>query len=222
MVVVVGVGAGAAVAVAVEEVVEEVAVGDLLPLGTGESSLPAIIREWIASAAAPRDDLDGAALCPPLARLLQSNAIYYGSIEAGYLSYDGDGAVREMSLLLQSAIDFGRDKIDSCGSEESAVIWMVDGVPDHAMRSVLDRSFLKVRPETVALGIMIGLFHPYRHRTSRRLPEELTMRSPQPLVAVRRLIRSDYKSFMAEPASLQAFRDAMPTPRSFPLRGDAL
>ncbi|MGC4862888.1 DUF6875 domain-containing protein [Micromonospora sp. DT41] len=142
-------------------------------------------------------------MCPALPALLSAAGLHWGAIPCG--CPEGTPPTDRLAADLRSALDVAQRIIAGGDEYRTAVLWLLVGLPPYAYRSVLEPAFESVRAACVARGVMIGCFHPYRQRRSRVVPTVATMRSPAPLVVMRRLLRSDWLSFVDEPDAMAAF-----------------
>ncbi|WP_416069646.1 DUF6875 domain-containing protein [Streptomyces sp. AK02-01A] len=170
--------------------------------------LPEPARTWVYDfvAAPHRQLLRPGALCPALPLVLELRQLYWGPIDYAGMESSARVPVHGLASLLREALGGAVRILTASGDEyRTAVLWLIESVPRYAYRAVIEPAFLAIRAESVEAGIMVGCFHPYRQRRSRVQPDLMTMRSPVPMIAMRRLMRSDLHSIKDEPRSLEAF-----------------
>ncbi|MEU9670524.1 DUF6875 domain-containing protein [Streptomyces bobili] len=170
--------------------------------------LPELVRTWIEDfVAAPHPQLGRpGAICPTLPFILARQQLYWGSIDYAAVGSGATPPARALTVLFGQALaGAARIIAESGDTYRTAVVWVIESAPPHTHRSVIEPAFQSIRSESIAAGIMIGCFHPYRRRRSRVQPDLVTMRSPVPMIAMRRLLRGDLESVRDEPESRRAF-----------------
>ncbi|MEU2431901.1 DUF6875 domain-containing protein [Streptomyces sp. NPDC007861] len=173
-----------------------------------EHSLPEPARTWIEDfVAAPHPQLGRpGAICPNLPFILARRQLYWGSVDYAAVGSGAMPPARTLTVLFRQALAEAARIIEESGDTyRTAVVWVIESAPPHTHRSVIEPAFQAIRSESIAAGIMVGCFHPYRRRRSRVQPELATMRSPVPMIAMRRLLRGDLDSVRDEPESRRAF-----------------
>ncbi len=84
-------------------------------------------------------------------------------------------------------------------SDYDALVVIPINLPLHEVRHVMDGAYTIVRKHFLRSRLMFGSFHPYSRRHSRLNRDFYTMRSEQPMFAMRHMVRSDGINLRMEP-----------------------
>ena len=196
--------------------VEAAVAGEPTLASVGDCALPHAVEHWIAEVPAAEDPRLGrpGAICPALPDLLKAGGLFWARVSLAEALRSPTSPVDAVSTVIERLLVEAWGLIRSRPGELTACLWVIEGVPAHVMRPVLETAFMSRRAQAVGMSLMIGFFHPFRQRQSLALPGVATMRSPEPLLAVRPVLRSDERSLHGETAALASFHDIFPPPAS--------
>jgi hypothetical protein len=197
----VAVEAGAVEAGAVE------AAGKALLTPCSTRALPEPLASWVYDFIAKGDQRLGrpGAVCPALPDLLERDGLFWARKDLALALRGGAPPVDAVAGEINGCLDAAAELIDSRSGQITAALWLLDGLPPHTLRAVVDVAFERCRTRSVELGLMMGLFHRYRQRPSLVMPGVRTMCAPHPALAIRPLLKTDDRSLRGEPDALAAF-----------------
>ena len=166
---------------------------------------PLELRKWIEEFLAnPQGSHHlGSPICPALPAALREDSLRILTIQPSNSLLET--ITSSLATALETSLGYFQGGANTTTLRATLVV--VEGLPPHVLRSTFEDSFNHVRTVAISLGLMSGCFHPYRIRTSRISPDLITMVSPMPIVAFRKLLRSDELSFSEEPENFRRFRN---------------
>lgn len=139
---------------------------------------------------------DGA-VCPCLPDRISAGRIRVTQVvlpDDKLLDRQGFMAKRLMTLGSVFAVD---SRVEL--SDYDALVVIPINLPLHEVRHVMDGAYTIVRKHFLRSRLMFGSFHPYSRRHSRLNRDFYTMRSEQPMFAMRHMVRSDGINLRMEP-----------------------
>ena len=130
-------------------------------------------------------------VCPFVPAALRFNSLYFSVVKTGHLKFSG--VLEKVKSITRSFVTrFG--KLEPTSGRKVAYKAVVLVFPDVTLEmapDVIDNVQLKLKPEFVANGLMIGEFHKHNNACGLRNPDFYPLRTPSPALAIRRIVPTD-------------------------------
>lgn len=147
------------------------------------------VISWIRSfIAKPNAELGRqGAVCPFMARALNSDSIFFKSIDFSSLSKENlDDFIRDHAeIFLNTAPTQGKARLNK------AIVLLFDNLPENSAREIIEETQCRLKPFFVERGLMLGEFHQNHQGEGIHNKDFRPLQSPVPLLIVRHLIPSD-------------------------------
>ena len=130
-------------------------------------------------------------VCPFVPAALRFNSLYFSVVKTSHLKFNK--VLQKVESITRSFVTrFG--KLEPTSGRKVAYKAVVLVFPDVTLEmapDVIDNVQLKLKPEFVANGLMIGEFHKHNNACGLRNPDFYPLRTPSPALAIRRIVPTD-------------------------------
>lgn len=157
---------------------------ELLGGGTGIMSVISWIRNFIAK---PNEAVGRqGAVCPFMARALDSGSIFFKSVHVGSAGEDIDELIKD-----HAGVFFSTEPTRGKARLNKAIVLVFTDLPESAAQRVIEETQRRLKPFFVERGLMLGEFHQNHQGEGIHNKDFRPLQSPVPLLIIRHLIPSD-------------------------------
>lgn len=143
------------------------------------------------------------AVCP-----FAEPAIDQGHLKIAHARIEGVDGIQKRNYLAKLIYDSSATFQESLAGEShllDCLIVTLEGIDKHEWRYVMNGAYRDIKSEVLKMKLMVGVFHPVRVRTSRITSKLHPLRTPIPVIAIRHMIQSDWKTLTEKAEYLEIY-----------------